>query len=434
MRIGRTLPPAATPITVTDFASGVCGLFRGQKELDRFEAELKECFGVKHCFLVSSGKAAFTLILCVLKELSSDRNEVLIPAFTCYSVPSSIVRAGLRVRLCDLSPNCLDFDFAKLSAMLSEAPPPRANALPAAAGTGDIPAPTRDLADASANPAEKILAVVPTHLFGFPADVARLRRLIRDPEIAIVEDAAQGMGESVGDQRLGTLGDVGFFSLGRGKALSVVEGGVILTNRDDLAEGLSGLVGRLPPYGLPSILKVIFKTLTLMVLIYPRLFWVPRSMPFLRLGETFFEPHFPILRMSSFQAGLARHWRKKLGKLRDVRKRKVDRWVAILEATRTYGSHILRNRSLGLLRFPIRVSDKGTREAVLRESARLGLGIMPVYPTSIDAIPELKGKIADGAFPVAESCARELVTLPTHEYVTEDDVTEVSRILSRVLG
>ncbi|TMH83572.1 MAG: hypothetical protein E6H47_12565 [Betaproteobacteria bacterium] len=141
-----------------------------------------------------------------------------------------------------------------------------------------------------------------------------------------------------------------------------------------------------------------------------------------------------MLKMSSFQAGLAREWPGRLEKLRDVRKKKVNRWITILEASRTHGSNFLRSRSLGLLRFPLRVSDKKKRESLLRESARMGLGIMPVYPTSINAIPELRGKIKGGAFPGAESCARELVTLPTHGYLTEDDVTELSRLIARVLG
>ena len=160
---------------------------------------------------------------------------------------------------------------------------------------------------------------------------------------------------------------------------------------------------------------------------------MPRSMPFLKLGETFFEPNFQILRMTSFQAGLARHWRKKLEKLHDVRKRNVDRWIAVLEASKTYGSDALKNHSLGLLRFPLRIDDMKKREVILRESARMGLGIMPTYPTSIDAIPELKGAIGNGAFPVAESCARELVTLPTHGYVTEKDVTKLNGLISRIL-
>ena len=433
MRIGRTLPPAATPIGVREIASGVCGIFRGRKELDRFRSELKEHFGVKHCFLVSSGKAAFTLILLALKELFPDRDEVLIPAFTCYSVPSSVVRAGLRIRLCDLRPDSLDFDFARLSTMLSKAPPAQTEARPAGRASGSA-VDTRDAAGSSRDSIKRVLAVVPTHLFGYPADVTRLRRLNRDPGVTIVEDAAQAMGETREERKVGTLGDVSFFSLGRGKAFSVVEGGVVLTNRDEIAEGLNRFVTQLPSYGLLPLLKVIFKAAALMVLLNPRLFWVPRSMPFLKLGETLFEPHFPILRMSSFQAGLAKNWRGRLEKLRDVRKKNVNRWITVLEASRTHGSNFLRSRSLGLLRFPLRVSDRKKKESLLRESARMGLGIMPVYPTSINAIPELRGKIEGGAFPVAESCARELVTLPTHGYLTEDDAMELSRLISRVLG
>src|SRR5713226_6542174 len=94
MRIGRTLPPAATPIGVREIVSGVCGIFRGRKELDRFRSELKEHFGVKHCFLVSSGKAAFTLILLALKELFPDRDEVLIPALPVIRFPHPLFAQG----------------------------------------------------------------------------------------------------------------------------------------------------------------------------------------------------------------------------------------------------------------------------------------------------------------------------------------------------
>src|SRR5204863_1000931 len=284
MRRGRTLRPAATPSDIKAIVSGVRGIFRGRKELDRFRSELKEHFGVKHCFLVSSGKAAFTLILLVLKELFPDRDEVLIPAFTCYSVPSSVVRAGLRIRLCDLRPDSFDFDFDQLPTMISAGSAPRADGR-SVGGAGEPPSETRDAADRSGASIKKILAVVPTHLFGYPADVTRLRRLNRDPGVTIVEDAAQAMGETREEGKVGTLGDVSFFSLGRGKAFSVVEGGVVLTNRDEIAEGLNRLVTQLPSYGLLPLLNVIFKAAALIVLLNPRLFWVPRSMPFLKLGE-----------------------------------------------------------------------------------------------------------------------------------------------------
>jgi len=383
-----------------DLLSGFVGMLGPRRELDRFRRELKEQFGVKHCFLVSSGQAAFTLILRTLKALSPGRDEVLIPAFTCYSVPASIVRAGLRIRLCDVHPDRLDFDYAQLSAI----------------------------------PTARVLAAVPTHLFGLPADVAGLRALLRDPGVAIVEDAAQAMGEAGEGGKLGTLGDVGFFSLGRGKAFSCVEGGVILTNRDDIADRLSGIVPRLPRYGLMSLLTLMLKAAALMALLRPGLFWLPRNLPFLKLGETLFDPGVPIRRMSSFQAGLAAHWRKNLEELRQVRSGNVTRWIATLDAAGREASPPLNGRSPGLPRLPLRIKDARARESLLRESAARGLGIMPVYPTSIAAIPELKGTFGGAVFPAADRCARELVTLPTHAYLTEEDVCRLGRLVSRALG
>jgi dTDP-4-amino-4,6-dideoxygalactose transaminase len=416
MRIGRTLPPAAAPLGFTEVAQGIRGMLRGQKELDRFRAELSEYFGVKHCFLVSSGKAAFALILLALKELHPGRDEVLIPAFTCFSVPSSIIHAGLKVKLCDLQPDSLDFDFAQLSELLTEATGPRR------AGAG------------SKSVFRALLAVVPTHLFGFPADLPRLRGMIHDPEITIVEDAAQAMGEARDGRRLGTLGDVGFFSRGRGKAYSVVEGGVILTDRDDIAEHLDRVMERLPRYGLLPLLALIWKAAALAIFMRPGLFWVPRNLPFLRLGETLFDPNFPVLTMTSFQAGLAKNWRERLEKLGDGRKKNVGRLNAVLDTNRVSRSRSFNGHVPGLLRLPFRVKDRKRKESLLRESAANGLGIMPVYPTSIDAIPELRGKIGGGPFPVAESCAGELLTLPTHGYLTESDVLRISSLVSRVLG
>jgi dTDP-4-amino-4,6-dideoxygalactose transaminase len=270
---------------------------------------------------------------------------------------------------------------------------------------------------------------VPAHLFGIPGNIDALRSRIRDHNIIIVEDAAQAMGETANEKKLGTLGDVAFFSLGRGKALSVLEGGVILTDRDDVAGALESHVSELPRYSLLRLLNLIFKTLALVVLNHPRVFLLPRSMPFLKLGQTIYDPHFPILRMSSFQAGLAIRWRQKLFAMRTVRRRNVARWLALLAGRK---GHSPSGPPLALLRFPVRIGDSSERERVLRRSAEAGLGIMPAYPGNIASIPELDGTIPDGPFPASEQWARELVTLPTHSYLTDKDASRIMELLSQV--
>jgi dTDP-4-amino-4,6-dideoxygalactose transaminase len=404
MRIGRTLPPAAAPIGIAEIFAGLRGLLRGQAELERFRSELQQHFGVRHCYLVSSGRAALTLALQALKELQPGRDEVLIPAFTCYTVPSAVIRAGLKVRLCDLRPGAFDFDFARLAGMLS-----------GASGTG------------------RLLAVVPTHLFGFPADVAQVRSLLQDSGVAVVEDAAQAMGEAWQGRKLGALGDIGFFSLGRGKALSAVEGGVLLTDCDDVAAVLDRRMAGLPRYGWPKLLGLIAAAAALVLLTRPSLFWIPRALPFLRLGETRFETGFPILRMSPLQAGLTARWRERLEGMRAARQANAARWAAILENAGARELCFGDSRAHGLLRFPLRLRDAGRKRALLRASTRAGAGIMPAYLASINQLAQLGGEFPAQAYPAAEACARELVTLPTHGYVTPADVARIRRLLACVL-
>ena len=99
MNIQRTIPPAAAPIELKSLLHGLSGIFMGYKYRGKIEGEIKRYFGVKHVFLASSGKAALAVILLALKSLSN-KKEVLISAYTCFSVPSAIVKAGLKVSLC----------------------------------------------------------------------------------------------------------------------------------------------------------------------------------------------------------------------------------------------------------------------------------------------------------------------------------------------
>lgn len=396
MRIGRTLPPAAAPLHPGDLVSGLRGMLRGEREAERLRQEMKAYFNKKHCFLVSSGRAALTLILLSLKEAHPDRDQVLMPAFACYSVPSAIVRAGLRIVLCDIDPDTLDFDFEQLPEKLS-------------------------------NP--RLLCVIPVHLFGLPADIGRLKRLLRDPAVTVIEDAAQAMGGEWQGEKLGTLGDVGFFSLGRGKALSAVEGGVILTDCDELGQRLRARVAALPDYDAVGKLGLLLYAKALLILMRPTLFWLPSALPFLRLGETRFDPEFRIRKMTSFQAGLTRGWRENLAKLRQVRQAGVCVWAETLP--------VLFPRSVGpqkavpdLIRFPLLLGTEKEADTLVRESARLGLGIARTYPDAVNGIAALREEFTGQDFPCARQAARRLVTLPVHGYLTGKDRGRILRMLT----
>lgn len=389
MRIGRTLPPVAAPLSLTQILCGVAALFSGAKACERFQEELKQYYGARHVFLLSSGRAALAVILLALKELHPERDQVLVPAYTCYSVPAAVTRAGLTVRTCDIDPQTLDFEWSAVEEAME--------------GGG-------------------LLGVVSTHLFGLPADVERLKELAQRHGTVVIEDAAQAMGGEVGGKKIGTLGDAAIFSLGRGKALSTVSGGIILTGNDELGGAIAGVVRKLPCEGWADGLRSFGYALALLILMRPLLFWLPKALPFLKLGETVFDPTFELKRLGPFQAGLAQGWQEMVVSLREARLQR----AGLLEEAGFTAPPALKRARPNLIRFPVFIEDAVARGRVLKTSEEMGLGVSMVYPDALKGIPELQGRTAGGPTPQAERIARTLVTLPVHPYVTQRDAERIA--------
>jgi perosamine synthetase len=426
MRIGRTIPPAAAPIYFRDIMSGVRALSKGEKEIERFEKDLRHLFGVKYCFTVSSGKTALYIILKALKELHPGRDEVLIPAYTCYSVPSAIMRAGLKVKVCDIDPITLDFDFDKLSQILS-----------LGNEEADFPEILKSQASVELDQAcdqRRLLAAIGIHLFGLPADIGKLRDLVLDPEATVVEDAAQAMGAKGPNGFRGIEGDVGIFSLGRGKALTTGEGGVILTNRDDLGNAIGNEIAQLPAYRLARLVWLVAKSIVISLFSRPGLFWLPKAMTFLHLGETIYDPDFPMLKLSSFQAGMAHRWQIRLAAFRRAREANALWWSKVIRQLGLRSIGLNHTQWGDIIRFPVLIDDEDKRERIIEQSERHGLGVMPVYPDAITNIPELATALSSYKAQKAKEIARSLITLPTHPFLGSYDRMRIYLLLSSELG
>ena len=395
MRIGRTIPPAASPLYLRDIFNGLKALVQGARDLDRFQLELKAYFGVRHCFLLSSGKAALTVILKALHSMYPERNEVLIPAYCCYSVPSAIVRAGLKIRLCDIDPETLDFDYDQLE---------------------------RGVYGVSS---ERLLAVIPVNLFGLAADVDRVRNLILDSQIHIIEDSAQALGATPSGRKLGTRADIGFFSLGRSKPISTVEGGIIITDRDDIAIRIESAIAETPRYSRLELLKIFLQALALILFQRPSLFWFPKTLPFLRVGDTIYDPEFKIRRFSAFQAGLAKNWGKKLSDFERVRKNTANQLKQALDTSLMSIYSGQNGIEPHHVRFPIRIQEAKLWQRLVSNSEALGLGIMPTYPDSINGISELRGQFARQNFRVARDLTGQLLTIPVHPLLADSDKRKI---------
>ena len=370
------------------------GLVASKTTIGRLQAEFRQHFGVKHVWFVSSGKAALSLILQALHGLSG-REKVVVPGYTCFSVPSAVVRTRLSVALCDVDPLSLDFDYAQLAKM----------------------------ADSS------ILCVLATHLLGIGVDVPRILELCRRQGIFVVEDVAQAFGGERDGVPCGAMGDVSFLSFGRGKNVTCGSGGALLTNDDRIGEALAREYALLPKESVAGMLKNWLEVAITQVLIDPSFFWLPAGLPFLKLGETKFYTDFPMTRMDPIRVGLLRRWKQRLANSTMSRVAHAEQSIRSLtpyhvQTIQPSG----RGRSV-YLRLPVLMRSKQEKDLVCRMSAERGLGISSMYPSSLQHITELRESVSSQDVPQSTMIAERMVTLPTHELVSDDDLVRISHVV-----
>jgi len=390
----RLVAPAGAPIPARLALSSAFSAVRGSGGLEEM---LKARLRVPHVFPVSSGRAALTILLRVLQQVSRQR-EVVIPAYTCFSVPSAIVRAGLSIRLCDVDPKTLDLDQNALLRL--------------------------DL--------DKALCIVSSGLYGMPADLVRLDEIARDYGTFFIDDAAQCLGATVGERLCGTFGAGGFYSLGRGKNITTMGGGILLIHREDLAHLIQNELEKLPR---PPSLRVLSSTLNSLlyaILLPPSRYWLLDRIPFLGLGLSVFDPNFEMTKLSLYQTRLTTRLLPLVDSYNQIRRDNARRLQAGIEGVE--GIEIPRALPGVVpvyLRFPILARDEAHRARLLRRLWSAGIGASTSYPLVIGDIPGIEQYLARDQQPCpgARSIAERIITLPTHPYVTVADVDRMIHII-----
>jgi dTDP-4-amino-4,6-dideoxygalactose transaminase len=380
MKIGRVLPPTAAPLGLRDFCHGLAAMLTPTRALARFEQEVRQHFGVEHVCLMSSGTAALTLTLIALRS-TSNRREVVIPAYTCPSIPAAVLKAGLEPKLCDVDPLTFGFDRAQLESALGD----------------------------------ETLAVVAHDLFGIPADIEQIRSTCQAHGITVIEDAAQALGIEYKGRKLGTAGDVGIFSLGRGKTITCGSGGIIVTNSKPIANALAEQFDRLRRPCFFTTLVELAHLVAMAIFIRPRLYWIPAALPSLRLGETTFPRTIAVERLSGMKAGLLRDWQRRLVWINGIRSSAVAYFGRQLDLTPPAG------HEHPYLRLPVRVATAQHKARLHSESQARGLGLSVAYPVPLNEIPELQEQFRGQHFPFAHRVADTLLTLPTHHWLSARD-------------
>ncbi|MBV9147169.1 MAG: DegT/DnrJ/EryC1/StrS family aminotransferase [Acidobacteria bacterium] len=165
-----------------------------------FESLTAQFTGAKHAIAVCNGSMA--LFVCLKALGIGPGDEVIVPNLTFIASATSVILAGATPVLCEVREDtfCIDIESAE-RALTS-----------------------------------RTKAVMPVHLYGQSADMDQVLAFASRHQLKVIEDAAEGIGVRFIGKHIGTFGDMGIISYYGNKTVTCGEGGMILTDDDDLAK------------------------------------------------------------------------------------------------------------------------------------------------------------------------------------------------------
>ena len=329
-------------------------------EVEALERELAAYLGVRHAITLNSGTDALVIALRALGVGPGD--EVITTPFTFFATVEAICHAGATPVFADIDPDTFTLD--------------------------------PDLAAAAVTPRTR--AIVPVHLFGHAAEMARLRDLAGAHGLRVVEDVAQAFGGRFRGRLLGTLGDFGAFSFFPRKNLGAYgDGGLLITADDALADAARML----------------------------RAHGSRRKYYHERVGYN--------SRLDVLQAAILR-----------VKLPHMDEWNRRRQAAAAYYQEILADLPGVVLpavrpevehvfhQYTIRILN-GRRDEVQRALSERGISTMVYYPVPLHRLPVFRH--LNLSLPAAEAAAREVLSLPIGPFLRRDQQDEVAAALRAAL-
>ena len=367
-------PPAETKIPL----HAILGAFFDSA--GNFKKILCNYLQVKHCVLGNSGRTLLYLLLETLKRKDEERrDEVLIPGYTCYSVAASVAKAGLKIKVYDMNPLTFGPDMDSMRSAVSS----------------------------------KTLSIISQHLFGIPTSIYELKKTAKSADAYLIEDAAQALGGKLKGWPLGTTGDFGFFSFGRGKPLPLGGGGGLIGKDEDVLREL-----QLNPETIGY--SRIAATAAAQVLSMPQIYWITEMLP-LGLGETIFDPDFDVATMPFVMQKLAEKLMEILDNLNTDRRHIANIYNEAFDEE--YVIPIPDESKPVHTRFPLMAGFSQIPKELKR------LGVRRMYPKAIADEETIKPYLADDPVPTlgAAQIAQNLITLPTHKSITKSLAKEIAQ-------
>lgn len=171
----------------------------GGPKLKEFQEKIAKTCGVKHGIACCNGTQALYIGLKILGVGPGD--EVIVPDFTFVASSNAVVWTGAKPVFVDVEPKTFNIDPRKIEKAITK----------------------------------KTRAIMPVHIYGQAANMTEVMRLAKKHKLLVIEDAAQAIKVTWRGRPVGSFGDVACLSFYADKAMTTGEGGMVLTNSDELA-------------------------------------------------------------------------------------------------------------------------------------------------------------------------------------------------------
>jgi perosamine synthetase len=165
-----------------------------------FEEMTKELTGAKHAIAVTNGTMALYASLLALDLEPGD--EVIVPDITFIATANAVIMAGGKPVLCEINKDTFCIDISKAYSLITT----------------------------------RTKIIIPVHLYGQSAEIYDVIAFAKKYNLKVLEDAAQGVGVKYNGKHVGTFGDIGILSYYGNKTITTGEGGVVLTDNEELAK------------------------------------------------------------------------------------------------------------------------------------------------------------------------------------------------------
>ena len=252
-----------------------------------------------------------------------------------------------------------------------------------------------DAVEAAVEANDDVAAILPVHLYGLPAEMGRLTEVAAAHDLALIEDAAQAHGATCDGRRVGTFGDAGCFSFYPTKNMTTGEGGMVVTDDDGVADRAARFVN------------------------HGRADAAAHGYDHVSVGHN--------LRLTSLAAAIGLEQLRKLPAYNERRQRNAARLTAALSdvpelvlPTEPPGRRHVYHQ------YTVRCPDRAALRDHLDER---GVDTAVYYPTLIPDQPAYDGY--EASVPTAERIVEEVVSLPVHPGLVDE---EIDRVAAAVRG